>query len=108
VEGSIPSPTFTLVNLYVGAGGATVRHADLYRIEDPRDLSGMGWMDLVQCEEVVFVEWADRAAGQLPEDRWDIRLDFLPDSSRRRVVGEVKGSAPLLPGRPGRDGGRRC
>jgi tRNA threonylcarbamoyladenosine biosynthesis protein TsaE len=108
VEGPIPSPTFTLVNLYVGAEGATVRHADLYRIEDPKDLSNMGWLDLVQCEEVAFVEWAGRAAGHLPEDRWDIRLDFLPDPSRRRVVGEVKGSAPLLPGRPGRDGGRRC
>lgn len=108
VEGAIPSPTFTLVNLYVGAGGAPVRHADLYRIEDPKELTDMGWQDLVECEEVVFVEWADRAAGHLPEDRWDVRLDFPGDPSRRRVTGAARGSAPPLPGRTGAGAGGEC
>jgi tRNA threonylcarbamoyladenosine biosynthesis protein TsaE len=97
VSGPIPSPTFTLVNVYAGGGGATVRHADLYRIEGPGALPDMGWADLVQCEEVVFVEWADRAAGHLPEDRWDIRLAFLPDPSMRRISVASVGSAPPIP-----------
>ena len=108
VEGAIPSPTFTLVNLYVAAGGALVRHADLYRIEDPKELTDMGWQDLVECEEVVFVEWADRAEGQLPQDRWDVRLDFPGDPSRRRVIATARGSAPPLPARSGEEGGRGC
>lgn len=101
VSGPVPSPTFTLVNQYVGRNGATVRHADLYRIEDQAELPDMGWADLVQSADVVFVEWADRAAGYLPEDRWDIRLEFAAVSDRRQVIATTRGSAPPMPELPG-------
>ena len=97
VTGPIPSPTFTLVNQYEGRGGATVQHADLYRIETVEGLPDMGWEGLVQSEDMVLVEWADRAEGFLPEDRWDIRLDFLADTTRRRVVLRARGRVPRLP-----------
>ena len=57
----------------------------------------MGWEGLVQSEDMVLVEWADRAEGFLPEDRWDIRLDFLADTTRRRVVLRARGRVPRLP-----------
>lgn len=97
VGGPIPSPTFTLVNVYATARGETVRHADLYRIEGRESLLDMGWMDLLQCEEVVFVEWADRAKDCLPHDRWDIRLEIVSDPSLRRVTATSRGSAPPIP-----------
>ena len=97
VTGPIPSPTFTLVNQYQGRGGATVQHADLYRIETVEGLPDMGWEGLVQSEDMVLVEWADRAEGFLPEDRWDIRLDFLADATRRRVALRARGRVPRLP-----------
>lgn len=100
VTGPVPSPTFTLVNQYAGANGATVHHADLYRIEDAAGLPDMGWADLVQSASLVLVEWADRAAGHLPEDRWDIRLDFTPDADRRRGTAMIHGSAPPIPQLP--------
>ena len=105
VAGAVPSPTFTLVNEYEGPNGTTVRHADLYRIDDPEGLPDMGWAGLLQSDEVVFVEWADRAAGQLPPDRWDIRLEFVADRARRRVTARACGSAPSLPRFPSGEGG---
>ena len=85
VAGAVPSPTFTLVNEYEGPVGTTVRHADLYRIDGPDGLPDMGWAGLVQSDGVVFVEWADRADGYLPADRWDIRLRVR--GRQRRVAG---------------------
>jgi tRNA threonylcarbamoyladenosine biosynthesis protein TsaE len=100
VRGAIPSPTFTLINQYEGSDGAVVFHADLYRIERPEGLGDMGWDALVQSDEAVFVEWADRAARFLPEDRWDIRLDFAADATRRGITARVVGQAPLIPPPP--------
>jgi len=97
VTGPVPSPTFTLVNQYEGRGGATVQHADLYRIDAIEGLPDMGWESLVQSDDMVLVEWADRADGCLPADRWDIRLDFLSDVTRRQVVLRAHGRVPPVP-----------
>ncbi len=97
VTGAVPSPTFTLVNQYEGRGGAIVYHADLYRVDSAEGLLDMGWEALLQADGPVFVEWADRAHGYLPVDRWDIRLDFVDDAALRLVSARVYGAAPPVP-----------
>jgi len=97
VTGAVPSPTFTLVNQYVGRDGKTVYHADLYRIDGADGLPDMGWAGLVQADDVVFVEWAGRADGYLPQDRWEIRLEFVDDPAFRRVTVRTHGSVPPVP-----------
>jgi len=52
---------------------------------------------LALADGAVLVEWADRADGFLPTDRWDIRLDFLADATRRQVVLRACGRVPRLP-----------
>ncbi len=102
VEGPVPSPTFTLVNVHRARDGV-VYHADLYRIV-AKDAGGLaatlvdtGWPDLLQADGPVFVEWADRAGDWLPDDRWDIRLGFAEDPDVRIVSGSALGGAPPLP-----------
>ena len=97
VTGPVPSPTFTLVNQYAGRDGAPVQHADLYRIDGPEGLPDMGWAGLVQSDDMVLVEWASRADGYLPQDRWAIRLQFVDDPARRRVTVRTHGSVPPVP-----------
>lgn len=57
--GSVPSPTYTLVEPYDLPAGI-VYHVDLYRIADAEELEFLGWTDL--REGLVFVEWPDRAS----------------------------------------------
>jgi len=97
VTGSVPSPTFTLVNRYEGRDGQTLYHADLYRLDGPEGLADMGWSDLVRSDRAVFVEWADRADGYLPIDRWEIGLEFVEDLTRRRVTALSIGDVPPVP-----------
>ena len=100
VEGHIPSPTFNLVFRYQGTV-ADVVHMDLYRIRQPSELEELGWDELGSTEEILLIEWPERAGDRLPEDRWDIELkvtDELPglrEISVRRV-----GSPPRLPSFP--------
>lgn len=97
VRGPVPSPTFTLIHRHQGSGGSHVHHADLYRVETAGELHDVGWSELLRAEGAVFVEWAERAAGQLPPARWEIHLDMAVDPMRRRVSARAVGDAPPVP-----------
>ena len=96
VTDPVTSPTYTLVHWYQGALGQ-VAHADLYRIDDPRDLAPLGWEDLESGEFPVFVEWAERAGTELPPTRWELRLSLDADPELRHVRGVALGGAPAVP-----------
>lgn len=97
VKDVVPSPGFTLVSRYRGRGGRFVHHADLYRLCRPEELWDIGWPDLLEAEGPVFVEWADRASGQLPRDRWEVELRFVADPGRRAVEARTVGRAGRIP-----------
>ena len=100
VEGALPSPTFNLVFRYALPGGRAVIHADLFRIEAAGELAGIGWEELLGDEgAIVLVEWCGRAGEELPPDRWEVRLGFVPgEAGRRGVEVERFGEPAPLPG----------
>jgi tRNA threonylcarbamoyladenosine biosynthesis protein TsaE len=66
----VSSPTFSLVHEYRG-GRLPIFHFDLYRLDDPRELVGIGWEDYLEADGVCIVEWADKFPGALPRGtRW--------------------------------------
>ncbi len=70
----VPSPTFTIVQDYE-LEDLTIRHIDLYRINDPDELFELGLDDGPGAGEAWLVEWPDRAAGRLAGSRLDIVLE---------------------------------
>ncbi len=85
-ELEVPSPTFTLMQIYDGERFPIV-HADLYRIKSPSELAELGWDEAAEGA-VVLVEWAERAGSELPADRLDIelRLNIARGTQYRKVV----------------------
>lgn len=72
----VPSPTFTLMQMYELPRFPVV-HADLYRVSGSSELAELGFDDLPE-DAVVVVEWPDRAASFLPNDRIDVTLTLAP------------------------------
>ncbi len=72
-EVEVPSPSFTLVQDYT-YGDLTIRHVDLFRIEQAEELVELG-LDRAATDEVWLVEWPERAPGLLAEDHLDVTLD---------------------------------
>jgi tRNA threonylcarbamoyladenosine biosynthesis protein TsaE len=81
----VNSPSFVLVNEYRAGpshGQITIYHADLYRIEDPAELPGIGLEEAWSAGGVCLIEWAERARGWLPHDHLAIHLRYLSDTKR--------------------------
>ncbi len=96
VGGHIPSPSFTLVQRYDSPRGVPIFHVDLFRLNPGETMEPLGWDELLSSDGFVLVEWADRAEGQQPADRWEIDIEFGPRSDERRVQARSLGSAPGL------------
>lgn len=69
--GAVKSPTYTLVEPYLillnDGTYKPVYHADLYRLQDPEELSFIGFEDyLDEPNALVIIEWASRADTYLP------------------------------------------
>ena len=69
--GAVKSPTYTLVEPYnieqKDGSVKPVYHADLYRLQDPEELSFIGFDEyLDEPNALVIIEWASRADSYLP------------------------------------------
>jgi tRNA threonylcarbamoyladenosine biosynthesis protein TsaE len=54
----VSSPTFTLAQEYRG-GRVRLVHADLYRLDDPREIDDLG-LDEIGLDGVLAIEWAEK------------------------------------------------
>src|SRR3954463_3562303 len=79
-ERHVASPTFALVNEHPGR--VPLVHADLYRIEDARELAELGLVDAFDRAAVV-IEWLDRFPDAAPADRLEIAIAFAEGEGRR-------------------------
>ena len=90
----VQSPTFALVDEHLapalGSHGRLI-HLDLYRL-DPGELDGIGWDELIASDDdVVVVEWAERAAGRLPDRYLLVELIIAGEDARDIRIRKVGG-----------------
>ena len=88
-DDQLSSPTFPLFNIYEGtlAGEpVTLHHFDLYRINSPQELEGIGFDEYLSSGDFAFVEWADRFAEYTPLYTVTVTLDYAGNESRSIVI----------------------
>ena len=66
IDARVSSPTFTIVNEYLGE--RTLIHFDMYRLGSADELFDIGWEDYLIRGGVCAVEWSERVTDALPED----------------------------------------
>jgi tRNA threonylcarbamoyladenosine biosynthesis protein TsaE len=85
VEEPVTSPTYAIVHRYV-APKSPVYHVDLYRLDDPSQLTNIGWDDRVSEHAIVIVEWPERAGTRIPPDHLPIDIDYVAGEPGRRLL----------------------
>jgi len=86
VRQAMPSPSFNLLFRYPTDRGCEVVHLDLYRLKSPDELWELGWGELGSDQEIVLVEWPERAGDAMLTDRWVIELSVPPGKPEFRDV----------------------
>ena len=81
-EGRVKSPSYGLIESYE-LEGLSVHHLDLYRLGHPEEIEYLGIADLLDTNSLLLVEWAEKGRGYLPPPTLCIRIEDLPDQSRR-------------------------
>ena len=78
----VPSPTFTLVEVYDTPQG-TYWHFDLYRLEAPEQVFELGWEE-ARAEGIVIIEWPEGLGPLLP-NHLSVTLEVDGDGRRARL-----------------------
>lgn len=91
----VPSPTFTLVQVYDGPD-CEIWHADLYRLTDPNEAIELGLEEAFE-NAICLVEWPDRLSDLVPANA--LTLSFTAEADDTRTVTATgKGWADRLEG----------
>jgi len=81
----VPSPTYTLVQIYDGPRGA-LWHADLYRLKNVAEAEEIGLLDALG-REACLIEWPERLGAAAPRDRLEVDLRVIDAARKARLSG---------------------
>ena len=84
----VPSPTFTLVEVYDTRRGA-FWHFDLYRLETPEQVFELGWEE-ARTDGIALVEWAERLGVLLPTGRLTVTLAMEGEGRHADLQGDAR------------------
>ena len=88
VKEQVSSPTFALVNEYLGDKGLKIYHFDIYRIKNVQEAYDMGCEEYLDSGNYCFIEWPDRIKELIPEDAVAVKIE-MKDSKREIVVNTI-------------------
>lgn len=94
-EGSVRSPTYTLVEPYSLPGGE-LYHLDLYRLSAAEELEFLGLRDLEQPGCSLLVEWLQQGEGALPAADLELFLRYAGSARTVEIEARSAKGADLL------------
>jgi len=87
IKETITSPTFVLEKIYrlpetVGVFTHFV-HIDAYRLQNVAEMETIGWKELLENpQNIIFIEWPERVAEEIPETAEKISFRFFDEATR--------------------------
>ena len=79
---NVSSPTFPILNIYDNKKNK-IYHADLYRVENIKDLNEIGFFDIVNTNDWLFVEWPKKIIDLIDKPFSIVNIDIEDDNMRK-------------------------
>ncbi|MCL5438413.1 MAG: tRNA (adenosine(37)-N6)-threonylcarbamoyltransferase complex ATPase subunit type 1 TsaE [Patescibacteria group bacterium] len=101
IKNKIISPTFIIMrtyefktqrsNLKTTAQNSKLHHVDLYRIDEKKDIEGLGLFEIMnEKNNIVVIEWAEKIKNILPKKRVDIYFENKSENERQMTIKNIE------------------
>ena len=80
----VSSPTFTIVNEYLGE--RDLIHFDMYRLSGADELFDIGWEDYLRRGAVCAVEWSEKVRDAFFGDEVTVTIEKLGETERKITI----------------------
>ncbi len=82
INENMSSPTFPILNIYKNEK-TTIYHADLYRLSNVNDLNEIGFFDIINSGEWVFIEWPNIVLDFINKPHSIVSIEILENNFRK-------------------------
>ena len=86
ISSRVNSPTFTIVNEYIGE--RELYHFDMYRLGSADELFDIGWEDYLSRGGVCAVEWSENVSDAFEGNEISVVIEKISDTGRKISIGE--------------------
>jgi len=83
-EGTVSSPTFSIINEYLN--GDKIYHFDFYRIKNKNELLDIGIDEYISSNNRCFVEWPNLITDILPDKHIELNIDVISSDDRKLTI----------------------
>ncbi len=88
VTDTVSSPTFSIVNEYIGLN-KTVYHFDFYRIKNQTEAMDLGYEDYLYSGNYCLIEWPEKIPDLIPEKFIELYLQEISENERLIKIQKV-------------------
>ena len=88
VEDIVTSPTFSIVNEYIGTNGS-IYHFDFYRLKNIQEAYDIGYEEYFYSDNICLVEWPTKVEELLPEKYVKVEITITGDHSRNFAFDKI-------------------
>ena len=85
---AVTSPTFSIVNEYIGEANK-IYHFDFYRLKNQTEALDMGYEEYFYSDAFCFVEWPEKIPDLLPRQYISIDIQVSSDNSRQVIIEKI-------------------
>lgn len=86
ITGSVPSPSFTILNCY-STGSVPLYHFDWWRVGDESELYDIGAEEYIGGDGICLIEWFEKGPSLLPESA--LKIIIRPTGDEEREIETV-------------------
>ena len=83
-EGTVSSPTFSIINEYLN--GDKIYHFDFYRIKNTNELLDIGIDEYISSNDWCFIEWPSLIVDMLPDKHIELNIDIISSDDRKLTI----------------------
>jgi tRNA threonylcarbamoyladenosine biosynthesis protein TsaE len=83
----VTSPTFSIVNEYIGA--EKIYHFDFYRLKNQAEALDLGYEEYFYSGAYCFIEWPEKIPDLLPDHYIRVDIKVVDDNARQIIIEKI-------------------